>query len=272
MHRAKLPLKTPTPQQGEEFLGYRLRVLELYLLIVFAAAFLQGLAGFGFGLLSMSVLPFFVPVRLAVVLISVLRVVPVITLLIQLWRQVSLKRVGPLLAGALLGVPLGVWFLRAASPTAVRITLGLVLTGYAVWALLRRAPAEREVPREPAAGWGLLAGGVGGALGGGFNTGGPPVVLFAAVAGWQRDVLRASLASYFFTVIAIQLSLFVWQGLLDAAVLRVQALAVPVVVLGTWLGSKLSSRVPQARFQRGILVLILVLGVTFLWRSLNALG
>ncbi|MCA8924565.1 MAG: sulfite exporter TauE/SafE family protein [Planctomycetes bacterium] len=243
-------------------------MLQTYLLIVFVAAVLQGLSGFGFGLVCMSVLPFFVPVRFAVVLISVLRAVPVATLLIQLRRHLEWRRIAPLLLGAVAGVPVGVWFLRTASPTAVRVALGVVLTSYALWALFRPTPAERP---EPARGWGLLAGALGGVLGGGFNTGGPPVVLYAAVAGWQRDMLRASLSCYFSTVIVVQLSLFAGSGILTLDVLRVQLLAAPAVILGTWLGSKLASRVPQARFQRGLLVLILILGLTFLVRSLRGL-
>lgn len=246
-------------------------MLAIYLTVVFVAAALQGLAGFGFGLVCMGVLPLFVPARLAVVLISVLRAAPALTLLIQLRRELSLRRVAPLLLGALLGVPLGVWFLASASPTGVRLVLGLVLSGYALWALGRRAPEVQEDP-PPRRGWALLAGWIGGVLGGGFNTGGPPVVLYAAIAGWQKDVLRASLASYFTTVIALQLTLFAGSGLLTWPLLQVQLLALPLVILGSWVGNLLASRVPQAAFQKGLLLLIFVLGLVYLTRGVRGLA
>ncbi|MEZ6183707.1 MAG: sulfite exporter TauE/SafE family protein [Planctomycetota bacterium] len=245
-------------------------MLALYLSVVFGAAILQGLAGFGFGLVCMGILPLFLPTRVAVVLISVLRAAPVATTLVQLRRDVSLRRVAPLLVGAVGGVPLGVWFLTSASPTAVRLALGVVLTGYALWALARPRPTDAP-PREPGRGWALLAGWTGGVLGGGFNTGGPPVVLYAAIAGWQKDVLRASLASYFVTVISLQLSLFAGSGILTWPLLQVQLLALPLVVLGTWIGNLLAGRVPQATFQRGLLLLILVLGGVYLTRAVRAL-
>lgn len=72
-------------------------------LAVALAVFVMGLAGFGIGIVSLAVLPFLVPPRTAVVLVTLYPVVAAATLAVQLRRHVRPATLAGLLAGLLGG-------------------------------------------------------------------------------------------------------------------------------------------------------------------------
>lgn len=234
-------------------------------LIAFLGAFTQGMTGFGFGLVSMALLPLLLPMAEAVPLVAVWSFVINLGLLYRLRAHVDLKRVAPLLLGAIVGVPLGVFYLDGADDRLVRLSLGAVMVAWSLWALLggEKAVADRGAPP----GAGLLAGVFGGVLSGAFNTGGPPTILYVNAMGWDKDRATSTLQAFFTFASVLSLSTHASVGLLDLEAVRRSLPVVPVVMLGTWLGAQVYDRIPQERFRTLVLGFVLVLGLQFLVRA-----
>ena len=80
--------------------------------ILAVASFVFGLTGFGISLVSVSLLPFFVPLATVVPLITLYGAAFAFVMTIQLRRDVMFPQLVSLLIGTILGTPVGVWVLR----------------------------------------------------------------------------------------------------------------------------------------------------------------
>ena len=229
--------------------------------LIMTAAFVQGVMGFGFGLVSMATLPLLIGVKASVPVVACLSLLLNVVLLFQLRDALALPRTAPLAAGGVFGIPLGVAFLKQADPTLLLALLGVIIIGLAIW--LGRKGAVRDRP----ASLGVIAGFIGGILGGAFNTSGPPVVAYVGSKPWEPREIRATLLSYFMLVSVFQLSLFVYGGLLEAeAAMTALPMALPLA-LGAVFGDWLSGRLSPARFRLLIRIGLGVLGAVMLSRS-----
>ena len=245
--------------------------IPLLLTAVLIGAFIQGATGIGFGLFVMSILPFVVDVKTAVPMVAVLGLFACGTVLVRWRHHLQGPEILPVLVGVIAGTPLGVLFLTSVDGRWVKGTLGLVLIGYAAFALGRerdarepRPAGERLVSRR----WGLPAGFLGGILGGAFNTGGPPTILYATARHWLPGAFRANLQVAFLANTLIQLALLLHAGLLTTDVLLRDAIALPAMGAGLALGTLLGARLDGPHFRRVILTLLAVFGVVFLARAL----
>lgn len=237
----------------------------LIALVALGGAVVQGMSGFGFGLVTMSLLPLFLPVDQAVPMVAAWGWTLNLVICWRLRRYISLKRVGPLLAGALLGVPAGVLFLKGADPRLVRGTLGAVLVGYCVYALFFQRHGAAERPPSTVAG--AAAGLFGGALGGAFNTSGPPAILYVSAMGWDKNSATATLQAFFVLASSIALAGHASVGLFTRDVVADLLPMFPAVWLGVFIGTRIYDRVPQARFRKLVLGMLFVLGGNFLVRA-----
>ena len=248
--------------------GGRLSMFLIPLVVLSIASFVQGSMGFGFGMVCMSTLPLVLSHLEVVPLVGILGLALNIGLLVQLRDSVSWTKVSPLLAGALVGIPIGVMFLRSAPRELFEILLGSIIVIWVVRDATRRELAEGEA--EPRPRWGVVAGAVGGMLGGAFNTAGPPVLMYVGRQPWTPATTKATLQLFFAGGAILQISLMSWSGLVTENVLRSAALGLPAVWGGMWLGSRLSADLDRERYGRWLRWGLFVLGVAFLLRPLKA--
>lgn len=246
----------------------------LFCLVVLAAAFTQGATGFGFGLVVMSVLPHVVEVQVAVPVVAVLAAFVSGGVLWRWRRHVDLRKVGPILPGTLIGTPLGVLFLTSVDSKYVTAALGVVLVVWGGSRLVVEArggipPGAGADHPGPGRGWGLLAGAVGGVIGGAFNTGGPPVILYATARRWDPAAFKANLQVVFLLGTVFQLSLLIARGLVTREVLLIDLVALPAVAVGLYAGTRLSRRLDPVLFRRIVLALLVLFGGVYLVRSLG---
>ena len=96
-------------------------------------------------------------------------------------------------AASIFGVPIGIWILANADESLVKQILGLLLTAYAIYALVR--PTSSWVPSRR---WVYPTGFLAGCLGGAYNTPGPPAIVYGSLRQWPRDEFRAVMQSLFF--------------------------------------------------------------------------
>jgi uncharacterized protein len=232
--------------------------ISLFLLATFAGAFVAGLSGFAFGLIAASIwLYILTPLQSATLIIA-------FGLIVQgysVWKlrgALDWRKLLPFVIGAAVGVPVGVTILTWASPSYVRIGVGVFLIAYGLYALLR--PAIRPIT----AGGTAADAGVGflnGVLGGLTGLAGILVTIWSGLRGWPKEMQRTVFQP---VAVAIFLMSALWigaKGAITADVAKLFVIGLPALLAGTWLGLKLFGRLDEAGFRKVVLVLLLVSGV-----------
>jgi uncharacterized membrane protein YfcA len=235
--------------------------LPLFLFATFAGAFVAGLSGFAFGLVAASIWLYILsPLQSASLIIA-------FGLLVQgysVWklrRTLDWRRLWPFVAGAVLGVPVGVALLTSLDPRSVRIGVGLFLMAYSVYAFLR--PTLKPVTGGGAAA-DAAVGFLNGALGGLTGLAGILLTIWCGLRGWPKDVQRATFQP---AAVAIFLISALWlgaKGTITPDTIKLFVMGLPCVIAGTWLGLKLFGKIDEATFRKIVLTLLFLSGAVLI--------
>ena len=134
-------------------------------------------------------------------------------------------------------------------------TLGVILILYAAYNLLGWA-----MPPLRHRAWAVVAGFSSGVLSGAFNTGGPPVIVFANARGWTAERFRGNLQTYFVLTSFFLLVSHGLTGHFTPVVLRTALIGVPALLVGQLLGVRLCRYLNPDTFRRLVLIFLLLLG------------
>jgi uncharacterized protein len=225
--------------------------------IVFFAAVLQSLTGFGFALIVMPLVTLVLDLQTAAPLIALAGLTAYTVNLIRFHRAVDLGEVARLGVASVPGIAIGIWALARVDESVINLAMGLILIVYAVYSLLRPA-----APRLTARWWAYPAGFLAGCLGGAYNTPGPPVVVYGSLRQWPKDEYRAILQTLFFINGVLIVTSHLLARHMTADVWVLYAWAAPALLLGLWTGARLDAHVDQERFRILVTAMILVLGVS----------
>jgi len=234
--------------------------LALTASVVVAGSFLQGVTGFAFGMVTMALLPFLMTVKEATPLVAVLALPNAASILWQTRQGSDLRKGGGLLAGLVFGVPLGVIFIAKMNNTVVEKTLAVVLILVALQGLLFQPKIGAGV--RPL--WGPIAGFLGGMIGGAFNIGGAPIVVYVYRQAWSKETIIAVMQLVFLISILYRLMFYALTGVLSATILLKCLLLLPSVIIGSSLGVRCQRKIDVARLRVGVNVILIVLGVLLL--------
>jgi uncharacterized membrane protein YfcA len=243
---------------------------ELALILAGAAVagFVQGLSGFGFSLVAMSFWAWSIDPRLAAVLAVFGALTGQLLAAFSVRRGAHVGHLVPLLAGGLLGIPLGLWLLPRLDAIAFRAFIGAVL---ALWCPLMlfsgRIPRLHHGGRI-ADGMAGACGGVLGALGG--ATGAVPT-LWCTLRGYDKDMQRALIQNFNLATLAVTLAGYVASGMITRELWPRMAIVAPALVIPALLGARLYHRVGQVGFRRIVLGLLTASGIAMLASALPKL-
>jgi len=227
--------------------------------IVFFAAALQSLTGFGFALVVMPLVTLVIDLQIAAPLIALAGLTAYTVNLVRFRGAVNWGEVARLGAASALGIPVGIWALARVDELVIARAMGAILIAYAAYALLHPAPARR-----PAQWWAYPAGFLAGCLGGAYNTPGPPVVVYGSLQQWPKDEYRAILQTLFFINGILIVGSHLLARHMVPQVWKLYAWVAPALLLGLWTGARLDHRLDQERFRNLVTAMILLLGVSLL--------
>lgn len=103
------------------------------------------------------------------------------------------------------------------------------------------------------------------------GVGGPLLVMFLLAQGWNRHVLRVSLALYFVFMELAGIAGFVVGGLYTPDRLTILAAVLVPCLIGFWLGNSLAYRMNDMIFRRAVIGLILIASVVGLVRQIGVI-
>jgi len=227
--------------------------------VILFAMFTQSLAGFGAGLIAMPLLIALLGLDIATPTFALLAQTGGLLLLLRYRQEMNFDTVWRLLLMSLIGVPIGVWLSTGVlEEDLAKFILGCITISYAVYTLL--GLTVPKMPKRWAFGFGLGAG----LLGGGYNMGGPPLVIFGTSQRWGPGEFRSNIASIFFPTGFITIASHYFQGNITSEVLQYYVLLVPFVVVAMFTGFFMDRFINPQIFRRGVLLLLVVLGLSLI--------
>jgi uncharacterized membrane protein YfcA len=228
--------------------------------IVFIAVFVQTTAGFGLALVSMPLLVSLLDIRTATPLVSLIAVTAEVFLLIRFRAALNFRAVARLSLASLIGIPLGIYLLREVNTALITAALGIVIIGYALYALF-----TPQMPQIGNPNWAFGFGFLGGILSGAYNTSGPPVVIFGTMNGWSPAEFKSNLQGFFVLNSIMVLTTHTIAGNFTGLVWQSYLWGLPGIMAGLLLGFALDKRIDAAQFRRIVLVLLIFLGLRLIF-------
>lgn len=235
------------------------------MLAVCGAGFLRGYSGFGFALAAVPALTLLADPAAVVPAVLLLEVLAGLQLLPDIRRSVDWFALRWLVAGALPGMPLGIYLLAALPADAMRAAIGGVVL-LAVLLLARGFRIERPPTRPARLGIGALSG----VLSGGAAMAGPPVILFFLASPVSAAVSRASLLAFFLFTSSVSAILAAIGGLIGLQTLLLTGLLSPALFLGNALGHRGFGKSDPRTYRRVALLVLAAIAAIAIGRAAAA--
>jgi uncharacterized membrane protein YfcA len=233
------------------------------------AGFIQGLSGFAFSLVALSLWAWVLPPQIAAPLAVFGALLGQVASLTSVRGGFDLRRIAPLVIGGALGVPIGVFLLHNVDPVRFKIAIGVLLTLYSLFGLL-----ARSLPRIKVGGSGLDAaiGFIGGVLGGLGGMSGSVPAMWTQLRGWKRDLRRATMQVYNIAMHTLTLTAYARTGTLDATAFRLFILVAPAMLIPSYIGAHFYHRFSEEAFERLVLAVLLASGVALVVGGVRAIS
>ncbi len=228
------------------------------------ASFARGYSGFGFSALLVASWSLVGSPARAVAVALVLEVTASVLQAAAVWPDIPWRRVGLLMAGAVLGTPLGTHLLAVTDERTLRFGIAVFIL-LAAGALLAGLRLMRRGPRPLV----LAVGVASGACNGAVAMGGLPVAVFLTAEDANPRVLRASVVAYIFLLDLTGLFFLSREGLVGRDTLSVAVFCLPVLAAGMWLGGRHFLGATPHGFRRVTLVLLMLLALLGIARGLT---
>ena len=233
----------------------------LVLAILFLSTFIRSALGFGDALIAMPLLALVIGIQVATPLVAMGASTIAFTILLKSWRKVEIKAAWRLVIATWIGIPLGIFFLKAAPEILVKSLLGILLMGFGAYNLF-----VPDLPKLLNEKWDLVTGLIAGILGGAYNTNGPPVVIYGMLRRWDPEKFRATLQGYFLPTGFAILITHGLAGMWTTEVVRLYGYSIPIIIGAVLLGEKVNLLIPQGKFDKIIYGFLVVIGVLLIIR------
>lgn len=225
-------------------------------LILVCASFLQGFSGFGYSLLALPLLLWFMPPGTAVPMLCVTALILNGMILLKTGRSLEIRSLLPLAVAGAAFTPVGAWLIREVPAELAKTVIGIAVALLSMALLLKTSPGPGK--KAPSL---MVAGAFSGLLNGFSTFSGPPVLLVLAGSGEERDRIRSCLAAYFLFLGVIALLSYSALGVLTPKALPGIAMMTPFTVTGALAGIGLASRTGSSAYRRAALLLMAALGI-----------
>jgi uncharacterized protein len=223
--------------------------------IAFMSGTARGFSGFGSALIFMPLASSMVAPRLVAALLLIIDFIAAAPLVPNAWGHADRKATAVIVAGALIGVPIGTYFLSRLDPVTTR----WIISGFVVALLVLLLSGWRYHGKDHIA----LSVGIGGLSGfcsGLAQTGGPPIVGYWLGRPVKPGVARANIVLFFAGSDCFSLISYIAAGLINADAVRFALLVGPIYAIGLGVGASLFGRASERIF-RAICYALIVLSV-----------
>lgn len=228
----------------------------------------QGISGFAFAMVAMSVWVWGVDPKLAAVMAVFGGVTGQIISALRVRRGLHWHLLWPFLVGSVVGIPTGQRLLTVLDPAKFKLVLGgMLVTACGAMLMTSRLPKVTHGGKPADAVAGLL-GGVMAPLSG-FSALAP--ALWATLRGYTKDEHRAVLQNFNLIVLAATFATNVWSGRVGPQHLPQMAVVAGSLILPSLYGSKIYTGMSPQAFRNGVLWILVFAGATMLLAGVRAM-
>lgn len=230
----------------------------LILLASFSGSFIQRVCGFGFGIFIMTILPYLMPTyQEATALSGFLSLIQSAIVLVTVYRYLNLKNLYMIFLSFCISSYFAIKFVSTTGDGILRIILGVVLIILALYFLLYSNKAVVKPEKK----WQISLGGLSGIMGGLFGMHGPAAVVYFLSSEKTKESYLA-IAQAYFVITNIYMSIFrAGYGFVTPTVGFSLLYALPGIIIGIYLGSKVFNRIPQQTLKKVIYFYMIIAGI-----------
>ncbi len=244
---------------------------EIYAYVILGAVvagFIQGLSGFGFSLVSISLWAWVLDPRLAAALAVFGGMSGQIMAAISLRRGFRLRLLAPYVLGGFVGVPLGVYLLPMLDVNMFKAALGLLLI---VWCPIMIF--ARRLPRITHGGntANTLIGLAGGVMGGFGGFSGVIPTLWCALRYSDRDTQRTIIQNFNLAMLSLTMLSYILSGMVTRPMLPMFLFVLPAILIPSFIGTRVYAGFSPEKFRLVVLGLLTLSGVALLSSALPKL-
>ncbi len=234
----------------------------LILAVLFVSTLSRSTFGFGDALIAMPLLALFVSIKIATPLVALIGLLIAIMIFSRNWRKIKAPGVLQLIISSVVGIPIGLLYLKGTSEDIVKIVLAVVLISFSIYKLYKPELLKLK-SNKFAFPFGIAAG----ILGGAYNTNGPPIIIYGTMRGWQPQNFRAILQGIFLPTNIFIASGHGLSGFWTQEVLTLFLYSLPVVFVSMLIGSRLNKKIPAENFTRFIYIFLILIGIVLFLKT-----
>lgn len=232
------------------------------------AGFVQGLSGFAFGLVAMSVWAWTLEPQLAAVLALFGALTGQVIAAVTVRRSFDKSVLWPFVLGGLVGVPFGVWLLPHLDLVVFKLCLGVLLVLWCPAMLMSQHLPKVAFGGRVADG---VAGAIGGAMAGIGGFSGTIPTLWCTLRGFQRDTQRAVIQNFNLSMLLVAFGIHLFSGNIGRGVVPLLGLVAVAVAVPVLLGARMYIGISEVVFRKIVLGLLTASGVALLASAVPAL-
>jgi uncharacterized membrane protein YfcA len=232
--------------------------------VIFLATVFRSAFGFGEALVAVPLLSLLIPAKEAVPLAALVSITVAAIIVAQDWNKIHIRSAGWLVVSTLVGIPFGLWLLKASAETMVKTILGIVIITFSSYCLLSRRTRELKDDR-----YAWIFGFGAGILGGAYAINGPPLVVYGSLRRWTPEYFRATLQGYFLPASLVGMFAYWASGLWTPLVTRCYLWSMPPAVAAILFGRAINKRMKHHSFLRYAHIGLILIGAMLLIQSLS---
>jgi len=225
--------------------------------VAFVSGTARGFSGFGSALIFMPLASSIADPRLVAALLLIIDFVAAAPLLPGAWEKADRKATAVIVTGALIGVPIGTYFLSRLEPVTTRWIISTF-----VFALLLLLLSGWRYRGKDHAAVSVGIGGVSGFCSGLAQTGGPPIVGYWLGRPIPSVVARANIVLFFGASDLFSAVSYTTAGLITMNAILFAIVVGPVYGIGVWFGASLFGKASETVF-RAICYALIAAAVIF---------
>ena len=224
--------------------------------VTFAASYIQGAIGFGFGIFAMIFLPSLLSYTEANVLSSILSALSALFVAILMFRKIHWKNILFPAIGCTFSAYVAVSFIKGQSSQTLSLLLGVALFLLSIYFFF----FSDKIKIKPTWYAGLIAGILSGILGGMFSIGGPPVVIYFMQSEDSFDRYFATISAYFVFSGITYVSTKAAAGFITVSVWIALAISILAMMAGSYIGKRTKDRIDPKFAKKSVYVFMAISG------------
>lgn len=253
-------------------------VIVIVIAVVFVARVLESIVGFGGTILALPVLALLVPsLEIEGFLVPVLAIGNIFCcagIVFAGRREIIWREYGIIILWMAVGLPIGFLLAGVAPDLVLKLVLGcfvLTIAAYMLWQALRNGGEQGGLEGALTRLYLRTVLVLGGVVHGIFTTGGPLLVIYASRALKTKGLFRVTLAMVWLTLNLVMVTGWIATDRISPAAWVVAGITLPFILISLLVGNHLHHRLPEDVFRKAIYVVLLLAGVSLIYKSLPLL-